>query len=76
MADLDVADVEFVPCCRWLQTKMQHCAGVDMRVGPGRVRISETATYWCEQTSTSFGPDDAPAVPERCQPGRGCHEPA
>lgn len=28
--------------------------------------------YSCLQTCQSWGPDDDAAVPERCQPGRGC----
>jgi hypothetical protein len=32
--------------------------------------------YSCLHTCQSWGPDDDAAVPERCQPDRGCFEPS
>lgn len=32
-----------------------------------------TAGYWCLKTMRLAGPDDQPALPERCQPGRTCY---
>jgi hypothetical protein len=74
MADPYAEEFELIPCCRHLRTKMQQCAGADMRAGPGLIRVSDTATYWCSRTATSFGPDDSPGTPESCQPGRSCYE--
>ncbi len=74
MADPYPVSLELIPCCQHLRTKMHHCAASDMRAGPGFIRVSDTATYWCEQTAASFGPDDVPGTPESCQPGRSCYE--
>jgi len=63
-----------VPCCVHLRTKMQGCCWTDACAAPGMIRDSETATYWCEKTSESFGCDDRPATPQACQPGRSCYE--
>lgn len=74
MADLPIGKTQFVPCCQHLQTKMSHCALEDMQHGPGFVRVTDTATYWCDKTAESFGPDDRPSTPEACQPGRACYQ--
>jgi len=65
---------ELIPCCIHLQTKGQSCRLEDARAGPGFVRVTTTATYWCERTAESFGPDDVPGTPQTCQPGRSCYE--
>lgn len=74
MAQPHANEFELVPCCQHLRTKMQFCRGADMRAGPGFVEVSDTATYWCNRTSTSFGPDNIPGTPDGCQPGRSCYE--
>lgn len=74
MPSSHTSEYEIVPCCEFLRTKMQHCAAEDMRAGPGFVRVTDTATYWCDKTAESFGPDDQPGAPELCQPGRACYQ--
>jgi len=74
MPDPYAPPLEIVPCCMHLRTKMHSCLLEAQRRGPGYVPVSTTATYWCEQTSVSFGPDRAASTPESCQPGRTCYE--
>ena len=32
----------------------------------------DTASYWCSETSSAFGPDGQPVRPDCCVQGRGC----
>lgn len=65
---------DIIPCCACLRTKSQYFVPDEMEAGPGTIKVSTTATYWCTRTSTALGPDDAPSTPQRCQPGRACFE--
>ncbi len=65
-----------IPCCVHLRTKTQFYLPEEMAAGPGMIRVSTTANYWCTRTSTPRGPDEKPCTPESCQCGRGCHEAA
>lgn len=57
------------PCAR-LRTKMMYVAGRNAAPLDG---TSTTACYWCLDTMSPVGPDDAPVRPEACRPGRPCH---
>ncbi len=55
-------------CCAALRTKMLYVAG-----GPADwSRPSTTAQYWCLETMSAVGPDDAQATPASCRAGRAC----
>ena len=32
----------------------------------------DTASYWCSETSSGFGPDGQPVRPDCCDSSRGC----
>jgi hypothetical protein len=32
----------------------------------------ESASYWCSETTSAFGPDGHPVRPDCCVLGRGC----
>lgn len=32
----------------------------------------DTASYWCSETSSAFGPDGQPVRPDCCVQGRAC----
>ena len=56
--------------CRFLRTKKMYTHGFDAAALDEA--DSSTACYLCVVTLTAVGPDDDPAAPERCQPGRPC----
>jgi hypothetical protein len=59
------------PVCRSLRTKGLYVYGPD---SADLYRTSRSCSYRCARTSRVTGPDDAPCVPESCQPGRDCFE--
>ena len=62
---------EGAPVCRHLRTKALHVYGQDT---PDAVVTSRSSSYQCLRTQFITGPDQAPCVPEECQPGRECFE--
>lgn len=74
MQDPKAQPGEIIPCCIHLRTKSQYFDPDEMVAGPGRIRVATAATYWCARTNAQLGPDDGPSTPQRCQPGRACHE--
>jgi hypothetical protein len=59
------------PVCRSLRTKALHVYGPDT---PDAYATSRSSHYHCLRTQFVTGPDQAPCVPEQCQPGRSCFE--
>jgi len=65
------SELDDVPICRCLKTKMLYVAGpdaVDLTVP------STTAQYWCLHTMRQMGPDDGLVAPDQCHQGRECFE--
>ncbi len=60
------------PVCRHLRTKALHVYGQDT---PDAYLTSHSSSYHCLRTQFVVGPDQAPCVPERCQPSRDCFTP-
>jgi hypothetical protein len=56
--------------CRCLKTKMLYVAG---RESAPLERASSTAQYWCLETMSQVGPDDALVAPDHCRRGRECY---
>lgn len=65
---------EIIPCCVHLRTKTQYYMQDEMEAGPGFIKITDAGTYWCGKSHHALGPDDDPARPRTCQPGRSCYE--
>lgn len=59
------------PVCRHLRTKALHVYGDDT---PDAFVTSRSSSYSCLRTQFVTGPDQAPCMPEDCQPGRHCFE--
>lgn len=59
------------PVCRFLRTKALHVYGQDT---PDAFVTSRSSHYQCLRTQFVTGPDQAPCLPEDCQPGRRCFE--
>jgi hypothetical protein len=62
-----------VPVCRRLRTKTAF--GNSTGYTPWQTG-SSTAAYWCLDTMSSSGPDDALVHPGCCKEGRGCFKPS
>ena len=60
--------------CSRLRTKGMFVTGYD-GPPPDMPFLPDTAVYWCNRSGWAMGPDDRPANPDRCAPGRGCFEP-
>jgi hypothetical protein len=65
------AGPQSMPVCRRLRSKgtpgISYDDGVSFEAG-----FIPTATFWCTATAEAVGPDDAPAHPHVCVPGRIC----
>jgi hypothetical protein len=59
------------PVCRHLRTKALYVYGQDT---PDAFLTSRSSGYQCLRTQFVTGPDQAPCIPEDCQPGRECFE--
>lgn len=56
--------------CKYLRTKSLFTP--DPRGNRALVEPSATATYWCNRSGTSIGPDNDFVGPKDCGSGRGC----
>lgn len=57
------------PLCGALRCKEYYVFGrLDLRL------CDDTTVYWCNRTQRPVGPDEAPAFPETCGPGRPCYQ--
>jgi hypothetical protein len=57
------------PVCRHLRTKEMYVQGQDVE---DAYVTSRSSPYHCLRTQFVTGPDDAPCLPELCQPTRDC----
>lgn len=58
--------------CAMLRWKTYYGSRWDTREAMLDDLLRGDVPYSCLRTCQPFGPDDDAAVPERCQPGRGC----
>lgn len=57
-------------CCRCLRSRAMY-GEPDER--PGLLSEGDdTEIFWCTLTQSPLGPDDRPATPTTCGPGRAC----
>jgi hypothetical protein len=55
--------------CTALRCKEYYvCGRLDL------ARCDDTTIFWCGRTQRAVGPDEVPALPERCGPERACFE--
>ncbi|MCB9676862.1 MAG: hypothetical protein H6737_17235 [Alphaproteobacteria bacterium] len=58
--------------CRYLRWKTYYGAHFPTEADLQAYFELNDCQYQCNRTLQPWGPDDAPSVPEDCQPGRGC----
>jgi hypothetical protein len=66
-------DRQSVPrVCRYLRTRQTAPTVIDGEIFPWEAGRDTAAAFWCLQTSSPVGPDEALVHPERCGGQRAC----
>ncbi|MEQ1504540.1 MAG: hypothetical protein ABMB14_20040 [Myxococcota bacterium] len=71
-----MTDPTEIRLCAWLRWKTFYGARWDTRDELLADLLRGDVPYSCLRTCQAWGPDDAAAVPEHCQPDRPCFEPS